>query len=450
MNKYFLVIDDEASMRRNILDILKTHNLKLLEAENGLTGIEKIQKYLPEIILLDVNLPDKNGLDVLKEIKTLSPTSTVIVFTAYGTSDKAIKAMKEGAFDYLEKPFELDEFLLLVKRASEYHDLVSEVNELRKIKSPPSPDLGASIISRSSKMQEIFKFIGKLSNNDVPVLIYGESGTGKELIANAIQMHSPRKDKPFIKLNCSSLSENLLESEIFGHEKGSFTGALTQRMGRFELADKGTLFLDEINSMPLSLQVKLLRVLQYGEFERVGGEKTIRVDVRIISATNQNIQKNIEEGSFRKDLFYRLNVVGINIPPLRDRPEDIEPLVHHFIRKYSPNRDIIITDKTLNALQAYNWPGNIRELENLIQRALVVSQSNILDISSEDDIRTVTNNCNSGSRIEHCGFKERVAAFEKEIILEALKAENWNKTKAAQRLKIQRRLLYSKISEHNL
>jgi len=448
--KQFLVIDDEASMRKNIIEILKPYQFELHESASGKSGLQAVKNHEPEIILLDINLPDIDGMKVLSEIKIIHPSSTVIVFTAYGTSERAISAMKEGAFDYLEKPFDLEEFLLIIKRAVEYHDLVSEVTELKRIKTAEPLKIGNQIISRSSQMQEIFKTIGKLANNDVPILIFGESGTGKELIANAIQEHSPRCDKPFIKLNCSSLSENLLESEIFGHEKGAFTGALTQRAGRFELADGGTIFLDEINSMPLSLQVKLLRVLQHGEFERVGGEKTLKVDIRIISATNQNLQESIEKERFRKDLYYRLNVVRINIPPLRERQEDIEPLVNYFVKKYSPDYEIVITDKSLNILRSYDWPGNVRELENVIQHSLVVSQSNVLDINSTQDIKSKNIKIDTALNDTNMDFRSRVAAFEKKLIIEALCTEGWNKTKTANRLKIQRRLLYSKIAEYDI
>jgi len=448
--KQFVIIDDEASMRKNILDILKPYHFVLHEACNGKSGLNFVISREPEIILLDINLPDIDGLSLLREIKKIHPSSTVIVFTAYGTSERAISAMKEGAFDYLEKPFDLEEFLLVIKRAVEYHDLVSEVVELKRIKNPESPKISSQIVSHSPQMQEIFKTIGKLANNDVPVLIYGESGTGKELIANAIQEHSARSGKPYIKLNCSSLSENLLESEIFGHEKGAFTGALTQRAGRFELADGGTLLLDEINSMPLSLQVKLLRVLQHGEFERVGGEKTLKVNVRVISATNQDLQESIDKELFRKDLYYRLNVVRINVPPLRERIEDIEPLVQYFIKKYSPESEIVITDKSLNVLRSYDWPGNVRELENVIHRALIVSQSNVIDINSISEIKNKNYFSADKNDDGAMDFKSMVARYEKKLIYEALCAEGWNKSRAAQRLKIQRRLLYAKIAEYNI
>jgi DNA-binding NtrC family response regulator len=317
-NKSILIVDDEASMRKNISDLLSPLGYHILEAGNGDAGMMMFVQKKPDVIILDINLPGKNGLEVLKEIREISVDTPVIIFTAFGTSERAIEAMKLGAFDYLEKPFELDEFILTVERAFAYQKLLTEVRQLRSMVNDARNQPGdGQIIGSNQKMQEIFKLIGRIAPTDATVLIQGESGTGKELIADAIQRHSLLADKPYVKINCGALSESILESEIFGHEKGSFTGAESRRKGLFEIADGGTVYLDEINSMPQSLQVRLLRILQKQSFFRVGGVTPVRVNVRVLASANKDIEKEMEEGNFRKDLYYRLCVVRINLPPLR-------------------------------------------------------------------------------------------------------------------------------------
>ena len=450
--KHILIVDDEAPMRKNVCDLLSDKGYALSETGNGKDAIQKIKTEPVDLVLLDINLPEMDGLTALSKIKTYTPDLPVIIFTAYGTSERAIEAMKSGAYDYIEKPFELDEFLLIVERALEFSKLVGEVKELRSLVSSRDEIDDNQIIGSSKKMKDIFKVIGRVSPSNATVLIQGESGTGKELIADAIQRHSLRKDKPYVKVNCGGLTESILESEIFGHEKGSFTGAVSQRQGRFEMADGGTIFLDEINNMPESLQVKLLRLLQHQSFYRVGGEEPVHVDVRIIAASNKDVEREIEKGTFRKDLYYRLNVVQINLPPLIERQSDIPLLVKHFLKKFRPDQDLAVPFEEMQQLLAYHWPGNVRELENVIQRAVVMARKNIITIGnlesepSETDITTyLSKELKSG-----LNFKEIISRIEKELIYSVLNETQWNRTKAADKLQMHRRLLYSKMKEYEL
>jgi len=452
-NKSILIVDDEASMRKNISDLLSPLGYHIEEAGTGDAGMMMFVQKKPDVIILDINLPGKNGLEVLKEIRDISVDTPVIIFTAFGTSERAIEAMKLGAFDYLEKPFELDEFILTVERAFEYQKLLTEVRELRSMVNDARSQPGAGdIIGRNQKMQEIFKLIGRIAPTDATVLIQGESGTGKELIADAIQRHSLLSDKPYVKINCGALSESILESEIFGHEKGSFTGAESRRKGLFEIADGGTVYLDEINSMPQSLQVRLLRILQKQSFFRVGGVTPVNVDVRVIASTNKDIEKEMEEGNFRKDLYYRLCVVRINLPPLRERKDDISPLVEYFLKKYCPTRKMVIPVESMNRLCAYNWPGNIRELENTIYSALVTANNDMLsirDLPLRSEIPPEEFSFVSLVK-DHDSFRGALNYVEKKIIEEALKINGNNQTKTAQFLKMNRRLLYSRMKEMSL
>jgi two-component system response regulator AtoC len=450
-SKKILVVDDESSMRKNISDLLTPLGYEIIEAANGEAAMLKFQQDRPHVIVLDINIPKKDGLTVLKEVKAITQDTPVIIFTAFGTSERAIEAMKLGAFDYMEKPFELVEFILIVERAVNYNDLITEVKKLRSIVGGSNQQNSKdNIIGRNSKMQEIFKLVGRIAPSDATVLIQGESGTGKELIADAIQRHSLISDKPYIKMNCGALSESVLESEIFGHEKGSFTGADSRRKGLFELADGGTVYLDEINSMPQSLQVRLLRILQKQPFFRVGGVTPVMVNVRIIASANKDIEKEMELGNFREDLFYRLNVVRINIPPLRERKDDLNLLVDYFLRKFSPQKKLIIPPETLQMIQSFNWPGNIRELENTIHSAVVTAHEGILSInqlplqplSSQNSRISFSSLVDKGN-----SFKEVISFVEKEIIEEALLKNDHNQTKTAEYLKMNRRLLYSKMKE---
>ncbi len=452
-SKVILVVDDEVAMRRNIVDLLSADGNITFEAGDGLQAIELVKSNNPSLILLDINLPKMDGITTLQEIKKINPDIPVIVFTAYGTSERAIEAMKCGAFDYMEKPFDIEEFKMAVFRALNYGELCDEVRQLKsKFINQEQITAEPMIIGRSLKMQNIFKIVGKVAPTDATILIEGESGTGKELIADALQRHSLRSSKPFIKVNCGGLSESLLESEMFGHEKGAFTGAVNLRQGRFELADKGTIFLDEINNMSQPLQVRLLRVLQNHSFERVGGKQTINVDVRVIAASNKNIETEVRDGRFREDLYYRLNVVRITIPPLREHPEDIPLLVNHFLKKYNPTGQIVLSPDAMFALTNYTWPGNVRELENIIHSAVVMARENIITpdlfpgkLQSADEILSVDEKLKKGESLQ-----EILDSIERTIMHRTLEENNWSRTQTSEKLRINRRQLYAKMKQYGL
>jgi two-component system response regulator AtoC len=452
--KNILVVDDESAMRKNIKDILSIEGYNVFEAENGLEAINRLKSNDIDLVLLDFNMPQMDGIAVLYEIRKINSDLPVIMLTAYGTNERVIEAMKSGAYDYMEKPFELAEFLIIVERAIKYSELIKEVKNLRnRITEEPKIISGEEqIIGRSSKMKDILKLIGKAAPSDATVLIQGESGTGKELIADAIQRHSLQRDKPYIKVNCGAFSESLLESEIFGHEKGAFTGAISQKFGRFELANGGTVFLDEINNMPPSLQIRLLRILQHQTFYRVGGEIPVPINIRIIAASNKNVETEVEEGRLRKDLYYRLNVIRINIPPLRERIEDIPPLIENFLKKYSSDKKLIVTQENIDKMKNYSWPGNVRELENNIQRAIVIARDNIINIETGLAERPEFYTDSPFDKIINHGesMKSITSAFERQIILKALEQTRWNRTETAKLLRINRRLLYSKMKEFKL
>jgi two-component system, NtrC family, response regulator AtoC len=452
-DKNILVVDDESSMRKNINDILTIEGYNVFEAENGVIGIEKVVNNKLDLVLLDFNMPLMDGFETLSEIKKINPDLPVIILTAYGTNERIIETMKSGAYDYMDKPFELAEFLIVVERAIKYFELITE---LKKLRTSASENVAIydkeQIIGKSSTIKEILKLLGLAAPSDATVLIQGESGTGKELIADAIQRHSLRRERPYVKINCGAFSESLLESEIFGHEKGSFTGAVAQKLGMFELANDGTVFLDEINNMPQSVQIRLLRILQHQTFYRVGGEIPVPTNIRIIAASNKNIEREVEEGRLRKDLYYRLNVIRINIPPLRERTEDIPLLVEHFLNKYGADKNLVITPENIERLRIYLWPGNIRELENNIQRALVFARDNIVNIETEVKEEKAEVPENSFQKIlkEGLSFKSVIEEIEKNFILQALKITKWNRTETAKLLKIHRRLLYNKMKEYKL
>ncbi|MEQ8224621.1 MAG: sigma-54 dependent transcriptional regulator [Candidatus Eremiobacterota bacterium] len=372
--KIILVVEDEKPLRIALCNVLQDEGFCILEAEDGKIALELMRDNRPNLIITDLKMPKVDGMKLLKRIKEMDQTLPVIVITAYGTSSTAIDAMKHGAYDYITKPFDLDEVLLTVKRALSHEALAMEVKSLKdELSEKYRID---NIIGNSSQMQEIYKTIGRIAESKATVLIQGESGTGKELVANAVHYNSLRKSGPFIKMNCAALPETLLESELFGHEKGSFTGAVTARRGKFEAAHGGTIFLDEIGEMSPMLQSKLLRILQDQTFDRIGGNQSITVDVRVIAATNKNLEEEVKKGKFREDLYYRLNVVFIQIPPLRNRKEDVIPLIEYFLRKYSSevkSETIGISKAVVDILLNYDWPGNVRELENVIERSIVFS-----------------------------------------------------------------------------
>ena len=372
-NEKVLIVDDDESVRWVLKKALEKDGIETALAKNATEALERIGEGDIAVTLMDIRMPGMNGFEALAKIQEDGKNISVVIMTAQATMQNAIEAMRRGAFDYITKPFDLDEVNILVRKAIEVRRLSLEVNALRaEVQEKYEGDL----VGNTPAMQEIYKTIGRVSESDATILVHGESGTGKELVARAIHYHSKRARRPFTAVNSAAIPSELLESELFGHEKGAFTGAVARKIGKFEATSGGTLFLDEIGDMDLPLQGKLLRVLQEREFERVGGTEPIKTDVRVIAATHQNLDKALHEKRFREDLYYRLNVIQINIPPLRKRKDDIVPLVEYFMRKYQPNpgKVKILTPETLKILRAYDWPGNVRELENAIQRSVTLSQ----------------------------------------------------------------------------
>jgi two-component system NtrC family response regulator len=447
-----LLIDDEPAQITSIKSFLKRRNYTILTASSGEEGLSFIDDGNVDLVFTDFRMPDMNGLEVVQNIKNLNPEIPVVVITAFSDTKDAVQVMKEGAFDYLSKPVDLDELELLVAKAKEHRYLISENKLLREqLEERYKFD---SIISQSKEMEEVLNTAGRVAKSKATVLLRGQSGTGKELIAKAIHYSSDRKDKPLITVNCAALSENLLESELFGHEKGSFTGASSQRIGRFEQAEGGTLFIDEIGDIALQTQVKLLRALQFGEFERVGGSKTIKVDVRVVTATNRNLEQLIKNSQFREDLFYRINVVTINLPALRDRKTDIPVLIRHFIEKYAHENDKNIQDISKEAqdyLMRYGYPGNIRELENIIERAVVMSREKVITTSDLPAGLSLTNEKSAFDPDDFTdSYTDKVAAFETAMIDSALELKNGNQSRAAELLGISERHLRSRMSKLNI
>jgi len=446
-----LIIDDEPLMRITLQDSLVGEGYEVVAAETGRKGVDLLRKNQWDIIITDLKLPDLEGIEILKEAKSLNPSTEVILITAYGSIDSAVSAMKEGASDYLTKPFSMDELLLIIKRLLRMKQLEEENLSLKKRVEERYGLEG--LVGKSPQMLKIYDLIETVAQTDTTVLVNGENGTGKELVANAIHLQSPRKNGPFIKVNCAALPETLLETELFGHEKGAFTGAIRQRKGRFELADGGTLFLDEIGDVSPAVQVKLLRVLQERQFERVGGNDTISVDVRMICATQKDLKEEIRKGTFREDLYYRLNVVPIVLPPLRERREDVLLLSDHFISRFSKKMGKEITglsEEGKALLLKYPFPGNIRELENMLERAIALIKGKI--IQPEDLPDEV---CGQPSSIQDVckrirGSKPLASAtklFEKEYIQSVLEKTKGKKGQAADMLGISRKTLWEKIKE---
>jgi DNA-binding NtrC family response regulator len=452
-----LVIDDEVNLRKVLAAMLRRDGYDVTVAADGEQGLAEFQKNGADIVVTDLVMPKAGGMEVLRAVNTANPDVPVIIITAHGTVDSAVEAIKAGAFDYITKPFDQAELSAVIAKASKAHDIAQ-----RSVRADARAR--AAIIGESVQMQDVFKIIDKVADTPSTVLITGESGTGKELIASALHGASSRRDKPFIKINCAAIPHNLIESELFGYERGAFTGAVTSKPGRFELADGGTLFLDEIGEIPVEMQVKLLRALQEGEFERVGGIKTTHVDVRLIAATNRDLQAEIEAGRFRKDLYYRLAVVPVALPPLRERRSDIPMLARHFIDKYNRklNKRIEgITDEAMAVLQAYAWPGNIRELENLIERALLFADGPHITAKDLPDTTRQGATPPPASLAASVdtppgegGLKDivrmKAAELEKDLITKALEETGGNVTRAARLLQISRKSLQTKMKEFGL
>ncbi len=436
-----LVVDDEYSARESFRIIFKDR-YKVILAEDGEKALKILEEEPVDVMILDILMPDMDGLEVLKRIQRMENKPIVIVVTAVRSIKTAVEAMKLGAYDYITKPFDVDEMRLVVSKAIENHILKKEVNFLRdEVKKAYSFH---NIIGKSKVMEEVFETIAKVMDTDSTVLIQGESGTGKELVARAIHYEGKRKRFPFVAVHCAALPDTLMESELFGHEKGAFTGATERRIGRFELAHRGTLFLDEVSEMSVNVQSKLLRVLEEKEFMRVGGTKPVKVDVRVITATNQDLEKKVKEGTFREDLYYRINVVPIYIPPLRERKEDIPLLVEHFLKKFT--REVKSTVKeispeALEILMEYSWPGNVRELENTIERLVVLVRDSevILPEHLPENIRPARKKV--GISLSEKGLEETINEIERDLIIQALNKTNWVQTKAAKLLGTTRRIL---------
>ncbi len=448
MPKLILVADDEQSVQEALRDILEDNGYRVECASDGRQALDMIDRLQPDAVLLDIRMPEMDGIQALEIINQRGQNVPVIVITAYGSTETTIEAMRLGAFDYLMKPLQVKELLEIIKKAVDVKEMMHNAQRSESREETIKTDI---MIGQSPAMQKIYKTIGRVANSNATVLIRGESGTGKELVARAIHYNSVRRHKNFVKINCASIPENLLESELFGHEKGAFTGAVSSKQGKFELAHQGTIFLDEIGEMSLSTQAKLLRVLQEREFERVGGTETIRVDVRIVAATNKDLEKCIDEGTFREDLYYRINVVDIVLPPLRERKEDIPALVDHIIRNCCNEYGKTINGFSREAmvlLENYDWPGNIRELKNVCERAVLMSSGPLLTVEDLPlSLRKGNRRIDWLGEIQGESLKEIVSEVEREVILKALEENNWNRSATAQALKINRSSLYAKMKE---
>jgi len=446
-----LVADDEPAIREMLSRSLGEEGYRVLTVDNGKGAVAKMREERPEVMLLDIKMPGMDGIETLAKIREFNRDSSIIILTAYGSMDTVIKAMKLGAYDYISKPFDLEKLKGLIKGTLEAEVLS---RKLAFSKKPEERYKLENIVGKNAKMFEVYKRIGRVVDSKATILIRGETGTGKELVARAIHFNGILKDGPFVPVDCASLPEDLLESELFGHEKGAFTGAIAKKYGKFELASGGTLFLDEIGNLSLTTQAKLLRALQEKGIERVGGTKPLKVDVRIIAATHRNLEKAVKEGSFREDLYYRLNVVLINLPPLRERKDDIPLLVEHFLRRYrseSGGRLKYVPLKTLDLLIRYNWPGNVRELENVIERAMVMGKSDaILPHDLPLEVQKFSDLSHLSLPSGKLSLKERVAHLEKELVLNALEETGWVQTKAAKLLGISRRIIRYKMEKYGV
>ena len=448
--KKILVVDDDAAHRLMLEAVLESEGYEVYQADDGETAIESVEAEFYDLILMDIRMARMSGIDALKEIKKISPGVPVLIMTAFASIETAVEAVKSGAYDYITKPLDTEKLKRSIAAELEHSDLRHEVAVL-KDRLGDRFDL-SNIIGKSRKMKDVFEILAMAAPSDATVLIQGESGTGKELIANAIHQNSPRAGNPFIKVNCAALPESLLESELFGHERGAFTGAVNMRKGRFELANGGSIFLDEISEMSSAMQARLLRVLQEKEFERVGGMKTIEVDVRVISATNRDLESEVKEGRFREDLFYRLNVISIPIPPLRERKEDIPLLAEHFLSVYSEkNRRQLrgFLPKTLDLFMRYDWPGNVRELENVIERSVIMSRG---DHISLDDLPRNIQELSADLENDNTGVRPgwSMKEVERDLIIKTLEQTGGNKTKAAEILGINRKTLQNKLKEYEV
>ncbi|MCS7052471.1 MAG: sigma-54 dependent transcriptional regulator [Ignavibacterium sp.] len=446
--KTVLIIDDEKEICDSISMILEYEGYLVDSTTSAIEGLNKFSEQEFSAVLLDIQMPEMNGFEVLKKIKEIKTTASVIIISAYGNVENAVRATRLGAFDFLEKPIDRDKLLISVRNATEQAILREENQEIKK------NFIGeGEILGKSKAIQKIIELIDKVAPLETRVLITGENGTGKELVARAIHKKSERKDKPFIEVNCAAIPNELIESELFGHEKGSFTGAISQRIGKFELANKGIIFLDEVGDMSLQAQAKVLRAIEEGKIERVGGGKKIDVDVRVIAATNKNLIEEIQKGNFREDLYHRLNVIPIHIPPLRERIEDIPILVEHFsneITKKHKKLPVNFSEDAIKILQAQPWTGNVRELKNIVERIIIIIDKREI---TRKDIEFLF--ANSSASIDNLietsnSFQEFKEKAERAFILKQLIANNWNISKTAEILGIQRSHLYTKMKKYGI
>jgi len=462
-----LVIDDDDQLRRSFSKLLKEENYAVISSASGEAGIEIVKQNTLDLVILDMRLPGINGMETFKQIKGIDSKLPVIIVTAYGTTQIAIEATKLGAYDYVLKPFDVPEMLVLIKQAIEAGYFMRSPVELDAL---PDKQSGDAIIGQSKPMQNVYKSIGRVSQTDATVLVRGDSGTGKELVARAIYLNGIRSDKAFLIINCVAIPENLLESELFGYEKGAFTGASQRHIGKIEQASGGTVFLDEIGDMPLNIQAKILRLLQEKSIERLGGEETIPVDVRIIAATNKNLEQAIEEEKFREDLYFRLKVVTIELPPLRDRQDDITSLISYHMVKFSNELKIDnpgIQKQALHLLNNYDWPGNIRELSNLIQKVLifnrgapisltdleqVINKKEKIELAEGIELNTIKEWVRQilSNKGENYSFEDFMDTISSIVVAEALKKTNGNRSQAAKLLKVSRPTLHAKIDKYSI
>ena len=441
-----LVADDSKELRDALSKLLTKKGYEVETASNGMEAVEKVEKNFYDLLLTDVRMPKLDGMEVLKKTKSVSPETIVIVITAFGTVNSAVEAMRRGAFDYALKPFSQKEIELKVEKA-----LDSRMSDVKNALLKEQVDAKFDrIIGNCDEMREVYKLVEKVAPTNAPVLIIGETGTGKELVARKIHEESDRSKGPFVAVNCMALASGVLESELFGHEKGAFTGAVDRHRGKFEVADGGTLFLDEVGELTQGAQVTLLRFLQEKEFQRVGGTKDIRVDVRVVAATNKDLTKSIKDGKFREDLFYRLNMVSMALPPLRDRSDDLYELVDHFIGIYNAelHKDLKASPELISALKGYDWPGNVRELENVIAQAAIIAEGETLDTEHLPlAMRGHMGLPEKEKTTQKKGVKSQVDSVEREIIRKTLEETDWNKSKAAEKMGIHRTTLQYKMKK---